>query len=228
MNVQMHDHPDRPTTRTSARLPLALKLAYTAFMAVLIPVYWYYYGPTNFLYFCDVALILTLAGIWLESALLVSMCAVGITGSQALWIVDLVSNLAGVSLTGMTDYMFEAQRPLLLRGLSLFHGWLPFLALFLVWKLGYDPRAFAAWTGLAWALILICFFFMPPPRPDPGLTPVNINYVWGFSDHAPQTWVHPWVWLAGLIVGAPLLLFAPVHAALARWMPKPALATVTA
>ena len=54
----------------SNRLPLWLKLAYTAFMAVLVPVYWHYYGPTNFLYFCDVALFLTLAGIWLESPLL--------------------------------------------------------------------------------------------------------------------------------------------------------------
>jgi hypothetical protein len=43
------------------RLPLALKLVYTAFMAVLVPVYWHYYGPTNFLYFCDVALFLTAA-----------------------------------------------------------------------------------------------------------------------------------------------------------------------
>ena len=51
-------------------------------MAVLVPVYWYYYGPTNFLYFCDVALFLTLAGIWLESPLLVSMCAVGIVAPQ--------------------------------------------------------------------------------------------------------------------------------------------------
>ena len=69
-------------TRTPNRLPLWLKLAYTAFMAVLVPVYWYYYGPTNFLYFCDVALFLTLAGIWLESPLLVSMCAVGIVAPQ--------------------------------------------------------------------------------------------------------------------------------------------------
>ena len=45
------------------RLPLPFKLAYTAFMAVLIPVYWYYYGPTNFLYFCDVTLIITLVAI---------------------------------------------------------------------------------------------------------------------------------------------------------------------
>jgi len=67
----------------SERLPLWLKLAYSAFMAVLVPVYWYYYGPTNFLYFCDTALILTLIGIWIESPLLVSMCAVGILAPQA-------------------------------------------------------------------------------------------------------------------------------------------------
>ena len=52
------------------RLPLPFKLAYTAFMAVLVPVYWYYYGPTNFLYFCDAALFITLVGLWLESPLL--------------------------------------------------------------------------------------------------------------------------------------------------------------
>ena len=40
------------------------------------------------------------------------------------------------------------------------------------------------WTVLAWVLILICFFFMPPPNPNAGLTPVNINYVWGLNDAA--------------------------------------------
>src|SRR5260221_9133439 len=109
---------------TPHRVPLWLKLAYTAFMAVLIPVYWYYYGPTNFLYFCDVALLLTLAGIWLESPLLISMCAVGILAPQALWVVDFLLNFVNVHLTGMTDYMFKHENSLLLRGLSLFHGWL--------------------------------------------------------------------------------------------------------
>ena len=58
---------------TSRRIPLWLKLAYTVFMAVLVPVYLRNYGPTNFLYFCDVALIITLVGIWIESPLLVSI-----------------------------------------------------------------------------------------------------------------------------------------------------------
>ena len=205
----------------AGRLPLWLKLAYTAFMAVLLPVYWANYGPTNFLYFCDVALFITLVGIWIESPLLVSMCAVGILASQALWVVDFLSNLIGWPLTGMTDYMFAADHSLFLRSLSLFHGWLPFLLVYLVWRLGYDRRGFPAWTALAWILVLICFFFMPPPRPDPGLTPVNINYVWGMSDTAAQTWMPPAAWLAGLIILLPLLLYAPVHFLLRRFMPKP-------
>jgi len=205
---------------SAGKIGWPLKLAYTAFMAVLVPVYWYYYGPTNFLYFCDVALFLTLAGIWLESPLLISMCAVGIVASQLLWVVDFVANLSGVPLVGMTDYMFKHENSLFLRGLSLFHGWIPFLLLYLTWKLGYDRRGFPAWTVLAWALILVCFFFMPPPHPDPGLTPVNINYVWGPNDIAAQTFVHPYVWVAGLMIGMPLLLFAPVHYLLMRTMPR--------
>ena len=48
------------------KIPLAVKVAGTAFLAVLVPVYWHSYGPTNFLWFCDAALILTVAGLWLE------------------------------------------------------------------------------------------------------------------------------------------------------------------
>lgn len=207
-------------TQIASRIPLWLKVAYTAYVAVLVPVYWHYYGPTNFLYFCDVALLLTLIGIWLENALLISISAVGILVPQAVWVVDFLATAAGYPLTGMTDYMFDSSHPLFLRLLSLFHGWLPFLLVYLVWKTGYDRRAFWQWTVLAWALLLICFFLMPPPSPDAGLIPVNINYVWGISDTAAQTWVPPYVWLAGLMIGLPLFAFAPAHFILARLMPK--------
>ncbi|TXN54614.1 hypothetical protein FV230_28910, partial [Methylobacterium sp. WL6] len=56
-----------PTSR--GRIPMPVKLAYTAFVAVLVPTYLSSYGPTNFLYFCDQSLLLTLVGIWLESPL---------------------------------------------------------------------------------------------------------------------------------------------------------------
>lgn len=202
----------------SSQIPIWWKIAYSAFMAVLVPVYLYYYGPTNFLYFCDIALLLTLAGIWIEDSLLLSMCAVGILAVQTIWIGDFVGNIIGYPMLGITDYMFESQRSPFLRGLSLFHGWLPLFLIFLVWRVGYNPYAFWAWTALSSAVLLICFFFMPPPNPDPGLTPVNINYVWGFSDHVPQTWVASATWLAGLVFGLPIFAYAPAHLLLFRFM----------
>ncbi|HEX4041014.1 MAG TPA: hypothetical protein VHY10_04880 [Xanthobacteraceae bacterium] len=208
-------------TRT-ARVPFWLKLIYTAFMAVLIPVYWRYYGPTNFLYFCDITLILLTVAIWTENALLVSMGCVGILVPQAFWVFDFLVNLAGHSLTGMTDYMFDRTHSLLLRLLSLFHGWLPFLLIYLVWKLGYDRRALPALSGLFLADMLICFYLMPPPTPHPGLTPVNINYVWGLRDTAAQTILPPDVWFAGLLLGIPVFVFAPTHFFLAAVMPRAA------
>lgn len=207
-------------TRTAARVPLGLKLVYTAYMAVLIPVYWHYYGPTNFLYFCDIALIFTLIAIWPENALLISMCAVGILVPQALWVIDFLTRAAGFSLIGMADYMFDPNYSLFLRFLSLFHGWLPFLLLYLVWRIGYDRRAFWSWTGLAWGLLLVCFYLLPPPTANPGLIPVNINYVWGMNDYAAQTWLPPYLWFAGQLIGLPLLAYAPTHFVLMRIMPK--------
>ena len=94
------------------------------------------------------------------------------------------------------------------------------LLVFLVWRVGYDPRAFWAWTAVSVAVLLICFFFMPRPNPNPGLTPVNINYVWGFSDHVPQSWVSPAIWFAALMFGLPIFAYAPVHFLLMRFMPR--------
>jgi hypothetical protein len=202
------------TPPDSRRIPLAIKLAFTAFMAVLVPVYWSKYGPTNFLYFCDLALFITLAAIWLESRLLASMAAVGILLPQLiLWCGDFAAHLIGFKFIGMTDYMFDAHRSRFLRGLSLFHGWLPFLLLFLVFRLGYDRRALFAWTALAWAAMLTSYWFLPAPGAilaNP-LAPVNIDYVYGFSDTAAQTWMPGWAWLTFLIVGMPVLIFIPTH-----------------
>lgn len=202
------------------KIQLSLKIIYSLFMAVLLPVYLTNYGPTNFLYFCDIALVITLVGIWTESALLISMCAVGIIGVQAIWVLDFVSTLMGFSLTGMTAYMFESNTAVFLRGLSLFHGWLPFLLVYLVFKTGYDRRGFALWTGLAWLLIAVCFFLMPPPTPDAGLTPVNINYVWGLQDAKAQEWMPPYAWLALMFVGLPVVFYGPVHFLLQKYAPQ--------
>ena len=209
-------------------VPTMVKLAFTAFMAVLVPVYWTKYGPTNFLYFCDLALFLTLAAVWLENRLLASMAAVGIIFPQiVLWCGDFAAHLVGIKFIGMTDYMFDPSRPLFLRGLSFFHGWLPFLLLFLVARLGYDRRALLAWTGVAWSAILFSFAFLPAPgtRQANPLAPVNVDYVYGFSDTAVQTWMPEWAWLVFLIIALPVVIFIPTHLLLRKFFTAAAAST---
>lgn len=216
--------PLRMKTHPSSAIPLWLKVSYTAFMAVLIPVYWYHYGPTNFLYFCDIALLLTLVGVWLEKPLLISLPAVGILMPQALWCVDFVVQLTGNKMTGMTAYMFDETKPLFLRCLSLFHGWLPFLLLYLVFKLGYDRRALKGWTVFASALCLVAFFFLPKTGetlPDPNL-PRNVNYVFGMDDARPQTWMSAELYLVTWIALLIILVFIPTHFLLKKICPTPA------
>ena len=203
------------------RLPLALKLGYTAFMMVLVPCYWVLYGPTNFLYFCDLALFFTLAAVWTENPLWVSMPAVGILLPQAFWMADFVSTALGHPLLGMTDYMFDGTKPLFTRGLSFFHFWLPILIVYLLKKLGYDRRAFLAWTALAFGVLLICYVALPvPPAPaDRPHLPVNVNYVYGFSDAKPQGWMSPNLWFLLVITGLPLIGYLPTHLVLRKLFP---------
>ena len=215
------NHPALPRRNASPRIPLWLKLVYTAFMGVLVPVYLKNYGPTNFVYFCDIALLLTLIGIWKESPLLLSMPAVGILIPQALWCADFLVTLFGGKLAGMTGYMFDEHRSLFLRGLSLFHGWLPFLLLFLVKRVGYDPRALKAWTVTAFALCLVAYFGLPPAGAtlsDPNL-PVNVNYVFGFNDAKPQTWMPAPAYLVAYMALLLTVVYVPTHLVLKKWFP---------
>ena len=147
-----------------SRIPIAVKLFYTAFVAVLVPYYWTTYGPWNFLFFCDVALLITVAAIWLESPLLASVVAVGITLPQLLWVFDFVTQ---GRVVGMASYMFDPKISLFARGLSLFHGWLPFLLLWMVWRVGYDRRALMWQTALTVALLLVCYTLAPAPQRRP-------------------------------------------------------------
>lgn len=210
-------------TNSSSAVPMWLKVTYTAFMAVLVPVYWYHYGPTNFLYFCDIALLLTLAGMWLEKPLLISLPAVGILLPQMLWCTDYFVQLFCGKMTGMTGYMFDQTKPLFLRGLSLFHGWLPFLLLFLVFRLGYDKRALKGWTVTSIGLCLVAFFLLPPAGaalPDPNL-PRNVNYVFGMDDAQPQKWMSTELYLVTWIAMLVIIVYVPTHFLLKKICPTP-------
>lgn len=117
-------------------LPMWLKLSYSAFVALLVPIDTRQYGWGNFLWFSDVALLLGCVAIWLEHPLLASTQAVAVVIPEAFWLTT------GTRLLGLTDYMFYASIPRFVRALSLFHVWLPCVLVWLVWRLGYDRRAF--------------------------------------------------------------------------------------
>jgi len=206
------------------RIPLPLKLSVTGFVVVLVPVYYRYYGPTNFLYFCDAALLLSLDSIWTGRALPASMAAVGILLPQALWCADFIGELLGMNLVGLTKYMFDPNRSLFLRGLSFFHFWLPLLLLYLVRRLGYDRRALGAWTGLAWGLCLVAYFLLPPAGAklaNPQI-PVNVNYVFGFDDTKAQTRLPAPVYLVGWMAVLLGVVFVPTHWLLKKVFGRPA------
>jgi hypothetical protein len=206
-----------PASRSN--IPLAIKIVYSAFVAVLVPYYWHAYSAWNFLYFCDVALLMTLVGVWTESRFIASLEAIAILLPQTLWVVDFVVRACGVHVLGLTDYMFDPHLPLFTRGLSLFHGWLPFFLVYLLVKLGgYDRRAFAWQCVIGVALVWACFFFAPrPPAPAnwPNLA-VNVNYVWGLDDKHPQTWMPPAAWVATLSAFFVLGIYVPTHLALRK------------
>lgn len=195
------------------RLPLWLKILFALFLAVMVPVYAMNYGPTNFLYFCDISLFLTLVSMWTERSLPASMALTGIFVGQVLWCLDFFTELAGFHLVGMTSYMFDPRNPLFLRSLSFFHCWLPFLLLYMVKKLGYDRRALWSWTAVAWTLCLVAYFFFPPAGAvlADSKIPRNINYVFGFDDAAPQTWMPAPLYLVVWMLALFLIGFLPAH-----------------
>jgi hypothetical protein len=199
------------------KIPMTIKMTFSIFMAVLIPFYWQAYGPSNFLYFCDIALFLTLMGLWTENKTLISMAAVGILLPQIVWVVDYIGLFFNISLLGMTKYMFSDTISLFARSLSLFHGWLPFLLIYLVMKLGYCKKAMLNWTLLAWSAMLVSYWFMPAPGDlVASNTPVNINYVYGFSDTVKQEWLPDTIYLTILMLALPLFVYWPTAKVLSR------------
>jgi hypothetical protein len=212
------------TTVTNRRIPTWVKVAYAAFVAIVVPNYWVTYSPWNFLYFCDIALLVTAVAIWIESPLLISMQAVAITIPQLLWVVDFLCRLiAGVDITGVTSYMLDSSIPLFLRALSLFHGWLPFALLWLLSRLGYDRRALGLQSVVAIMVFLISYLFAPAPPPSASHPnwAVNLNYVYGLDDKHPQTLMAPQLWLLCLMAVTVIALYVPTHFALRRVFQAP-------
>lgn len=188
---------------TGRRISLWIKIPYTVFVAVLTPIYWVQYGPSNFLWFSDIALFGTLLALWLESRLIASMMALAVLLPELAWNIDFFGQLlSGRELIGLAGYMFDETKPAYLRGLSLFHIALPPLLLWLLFRLGYTPRALRAQTLLAWIVLPLSYPFAHAPEH-------NINWTRGL--HEEQVWMPDWLWVGTLMLVFPLLIYWPTH-----------------
>jgi hypothetical protein len=184
-------------------MPDWLKIAYTLFICVLVPVYWRQYRPGNFLWFSDIALFITAAALWLESSLLVSMMALSVIVLESVWIVDFIIGLiARSSVIGLSAYMFDSKISLPIRALSLFHIVLPALLVWLLHRFGYDTRALIAQTVLAWIVLPASYFLTRPAE--------NVNWVYG-PGGGPQKWLPAPLYLVLLMLAFPLVLYLPMH-----------------
>jgi hypothetical protein len=184
-----------------------MRWAAVAWLAVWIPAYWWGWGARNFLHLCDVAVMLTCAGLWRGSPLLLSSQAVSSILADVVWDIDAGSRLfAGRHVFGGTEYLWDGHFPLAVRLLSLFHLFWPALLLWSLRRVGYDRRGFPFQIALASALLVVSRLVGRAQ---------NLNFafrdpIWGLS--LEPAFVHVAATLAVLVV----VFYLPAHLALSR------------
>jgi hypothetical protein len=189
-------------------IPVWFKLAYSLFVLYVMAIWWRNYGWRNFLWFSDIAFIGAVPAMWLESSAIASVLAVTVLLPELLWNVDFAGRLIlRRRITGLTEYMFEAQRPVLLRGLSLFHVPLPLLLLWMLAAYGYDRSVALPGSALLAAAVLpLSRAVSSPDR--------NVNWTYRFGT-ARVAWPAP-LYVGLLLAGFVAIVFVPTHLLLSR------------
>jgi hypothetical protein len=189
------------------RIPLWLKLLWTAWVIAWAPVYWRQYGLQNFLFFCDLGNLFIAAGLWLESPLIFSWQAISLLLFQTLYTIDLAGTFAtGRHWIGGTEFMFDPHVPLWIRLLSLFHVVAPPLLLWAIWRLGYDRRGWKYQTLTAWIVVPINYFWRPQ---------YDVNWARGPFFHE-QHVIPGFLYLLLYLVTIPAVVYFPTHLLLVR------------
>jgi hypothetical protein len=125
-------------------------------LAVWFPTYAVVWGFGNFVQLCDLAVFLTVAGVWTGSSLLLSSQAVGSLVINSIWVLDVAARLAtGHPLIGGTEYMWDAQYPLWVRLLSLYHVVVPVVLLWAVRRTGYHPRGWLLQAAVSVPVLIV-------------------------------------------------------------------------
>lgn len=211
----MQDGSHRTVERlpASRRIPRGLKAAHTAFVAVLVPTYARQYGPGNFLWFSDVALLASAPALWFELPLLASTQAAGVLVPESLWLVDFGSGMvAGRYPIGLASYMSDRRIPRFVRALSLFHLWLTPVLVLIVSRAGYDRRAFRYQTLITWVILLASWRLTKPED--------NVNWVYSRPEQIRSPAARAGFVLL-LMAALPVVFQLPAHLLLKRFFRAP-------
>lgn len=197
---------------TPGRIPLWLKIGWSVWVAVWIPLYWNHYGPSVFLWFCDIANVLILVGLWRESALIFSWQADSVLLVQIVYSLDVLGRvLFKCHFIGGLEWLFQSDLPIEIRLASIFmHLAAPPILIWGVRRLGYDRRA------IFYQIVTACVI-LPLSRLWDATK--NLNWVWRPFDK-PQDIVSPNLYLPVCIIGYCVLLFLPTHLLLKRLFGK--------
>lgn len=162
------------------KFPISLRCAAAFWLAIWIPAYWHTWGAANFLHLCDIAVLVTCAGLLTNSALLISSQAVGSLLVDLAWMLDAAWHLArGRGLLGGADYLFDANYPVWVRLLTLFHVGMPVLLLWALGRTGYDRRGWPLQSAIALLAFGAARFTLPAENINYAFTDPFIHRAWG-------------------------------------------------
>jgi hypothetical protein len=157
-----------------------LRWAALAFLAVYLPAYALAYGLANFLFLCNLSVILGAIGIWTTSRLLLSSQAVAVLLVGAAWTLDALGRVVlGRHLIGGTEYMWDPQWPLFTRLLSLYHVALPVALVHALRRVGYDARGYWLQAGIAIVMVGVGRLFGPQANINNAFVDPILKRSWG-------------------------------------------------
>jgi hypothetical protein len=184
-----------------------LRLAAAGFLLVYLPAYALAYGPANFLFLCNLSVILAGIGFLCANRVLLSSQAIAILLVGAAWTLDVASRLLlGRHLIGGSEYMWDSQWPLFTRLLSLYHVALPIALIAALRRLGYDARGY--WLQSAIAVLGVALGRLFGPE-------ANINFA--FADPILKRSWGPAPAHVAVVAGFLVLVVYPIsHLLLAR------------
>ena len=181
-----------------------------AALAVYLVTYTRAYGLANFLFLCNLSVILACVGLWTANSLLLSSQAVGLLVVGTAWGLDVLSwFLFGVHAIGGTEYMWDPQYPLFARLLSLYHVVLPVTLVWALRRVGYDRRGYGVQCLIALVGVALGRSF-----------PAAMNLNGAYADPLfAKTWGGPVVHVAAIWGFLIVVVYPLAHLVLSRLLP---------